>query len=43
VKKSEDKYRQSETEREKITEEYNRALKIYEETEKKYQNILKDK
>ena len=39
----EEKYRQSELEREHIAEEYNRALKTFEEGEKKYQLLIKDK
>ena len=43
LKKMEEKYRQSELEREHIAEEYNRALKTFEEGEKKYQLLIKDK
>ena len=43
IKKLELKYAQSESEREKITEEYNRALKTFEEGEKKYQTLIKEK
>jgi hypothetical protein len=43
IRKLEEKQRQSESERERTAEEYNRSIKASEEMEKKYQGTIKEK